>query len=296
MIDRFRPRCLRTGAILALAALVLAACGQLPRPFQPEAKPRPVLGPGPVSALIVEPVAGVPGDRGLSLAELVAAGLREREVAATAQDLSSRRYRLVGAAAAAPAADGQVALALTWRLTDPAGVTVAEVAQRETVAAAAWSGARAGMLKALADGAARKVNALLRPAERTGAVHGTPTLVIGSVTGAPGDGDTALAAALRASLKRRRVKIADAAADSDYQVVGKVALADFSTGRQKVTIAWTVSRADGSHVGTVSQANAVPRGSLDGPWAGTASQAAEGAADGLIDLLARVAAADAAGG
>jgi hypothetical protein len=41
----------------------------------------------------------------------------------------------------------------------------------------------------------------------------------------------------------------------------------------------------GRRLGTVSQQNTIPRGSLNGPWGAIADAAAGAAADGIIKLL-----------
>jgi hypothetical protein len=41
----------------------------------------------------------------------------------------------------------------------------------------------------------------------------------------------------------------------------------------------------GKKLGTVSQQNTIPRGSLNGPWGAIADAAAGAAADGIIKLL-----------
>jgi len=56
-------------------------------------------------------------------------------------------------------------------------------------------------------------------------------------------------------------------------------------GKQPVTIDWHVKDPKGKQLGTVSQKNEVPQGSLDGPWGKTADAAAAAAAQGIIKLL-----------
>jgi hypothetical protein len=54
--------------------------------------------------------------------------------------------------------------------------------------------------------------------------------------------------------------------------------------KQSVRIDWQCSiRA--VRVGTVSQQNTIPKGSLNGPWGAIADAAAGAAADGIVKLL-----------
>jgi hypothetical protein len=104
------------------------------------------------------------------------------------------------------------------------------------------------------------------------------------VTGAPGDGNTALAAALQRELVRQGVAIGDRPGGS-YRVEGQVTLGRPQDGRQPIQIDWRVKDPQGKPLGTVSQKNEIPPGSLDGEWGKTAEAAAAAAAQGIIKLL-----------
>ena len=56
-------------------------------------------------------------------------------------------------------------------------------------------------------------------------------------------------------------------------------------GKQPITIDWSVTDPSGKKLGTVSQKNEVPQGSLDGSWGKTADAAAAAAAQGIVKLL-----------
>ena len=56
-------------------------------------------------------------------------------------------------------------------------------------------------------------------------------------------------------------------------------------GKQPITIDWSVTDPSGKKLGTVSQKNEVPQGSLDGAWGKTADAAAAAAAQGIVKLL-----------
>ena len=59
-------------------------------------------------------------------------------------------------------------------------------------------------------------------------------------------------------------------------------------GKQSVQIDWNVKDPDGKKLGTVTQKNDIPQGSLDGSWGKTADAAAEAAAQGILKLLPKV--------
>jgi uncharacterized lipoprotein YmbA len=106
-----------------------------------------------------------------------------------------------------------------------------------------------------------------------------------TVTGAPGDGSSSLRSALQRELARNGVALSDAPSAQTYTVEGKVALGAGADGKQPITIDWSVSDPSGKKLGTVSQKNEVPQGSLDGAWGKTADAAAAAAAQGILKLL-----------
>ncbi|MGE0515175.1 MAG: hypothetical protein AB7O71_14555, partial [Hyphomicrobiaceae bacterium] len=110
------------------------------------------------------------------------------------------------------------------------------------------------------------------------------------VTGAPGDGNTALASALNRELVRQGMPV-DRQTGQAYRVEGQVALGAVKDGRQTIQIDWRVKDGKGNAVGTVTQKNAIPPGSLDGSWGQTADAAAAAAAQGILKLLPQQAAA-----
>lgn len=126
------------------------------------------------------------------------------------------------------------------------------------------------------------------------AVSGTTTASIGrgedvaasvpAVTGAPGDGNTALASALQSELSRQGVALTDRATGT-YKVEGKVTVGAAKDGKQPIQIDWRVRDPQGKSLGTVSQKNEIPQGSLDGSWGKTADAAAAAAAQGIMKLL-----------
>jgi hypothetical protein len=114
---------------------------------------------------------------------------------------------------------------------------------------------------------------------------GSVTARVPNVTGAPGDGSSSLKTALQRELARSGIALVDAPSPQTYTVEGKVAMGTGSDGKQPITIDWNVSDPEGKKLGTVSQKNEVPQGSLDGAWGKTADAAAAAAAQGILKLL-----------
>ena len=108
--------------------------------------------------------------------------------------------------------------------------------------------------------------------------------VVSSLSGAPGDGNNALAKALQAELSKNGINTANAGT-AGYRVDGVVKMGLVSDGKQPIQIDWNVKDAQGKKVGTVTQKNEIPAGSLDTSWGKTADAAASAAAQGILKLL-----------
>lgn len=113
---------------------------------------------------------------------------------------------------------------------------------------------------------------------------GDVAAIVPAVTGAPGDGNSALSSALQRELSRQGVTMANRPGAS-YRIEGKVALGQGQAGKQTIQIDWLVRDPQGRSLGTVSQKNEIPEGSLDGSWGNTADAAAGAAAQGILKLL-----------
>ena len=125
------------------------------------------------------------------------------------------------------------------------------------------------------------------PAETTGSItkDGSVVALVPAVTGAPGDGGTSLTAAIQRELKSKGVGLADRAGPTAYRVEGAVTLGEAREGKQAIQIEWVVKDPQGKRLGTVSQKNDIPEGSLDGSWGPVANQAAGAAVQGIFKLL-----------
>lgn len=109
--------------------------------------------------------------------------------------------------------------------------------------------------------------------------------MVPAVTGAPGDGGATLTTAIQRELTKNGVALTTAPGGQTYKVEGKVAMGQGKDGKQPIQIDWNVIDPKGKKLGTVSQKNEIPQGSLDGAWGKTADAAAAAAAQGILKLL-----------
>lgn len=168
---------------------------------------------------------------------------------------------------------GQAAIASTT--AQPAGVGA------NAEGAASESRASAPAKQAVAAAAAAPAG----PTTGSISSDGPLTAIIPNVSGAPGDGSTSLASALQRELSGKGINLASKAGGAAYRVEGSVTMGAPKEGKQPIQIEWLVRDPQGKKLGTVSQKNEIPEGSLDGAWGKTAEQAAGAAAQGIIKLL-----------
>lgn len=202
-----------------------------------------------------------------------------------------------------------------WDVNDAQGSRVARVSGEEVVAgrsgADPWSSVDSAAIRSIAGKTASQLSASMprggggsassvaavsdgAPAA-TASTASTPSpraaspkaagVIVAPVSGAPGDGQRSLTTALKKRLYAGGVKLANGPAVNVYMVKGSVKLADASGGKQSIRIDWQVLDPSGKKLGTVSQQNMIPRGSLNGPWGAIADAAAGAAAAGIIKLL-----------
>ena len=287
MIERASTAAARRRWALACALVLvlsgaLAACGDLPRPFQPaEKSTKAWSAPGDITwgSILVPPIAGLPPLQSAALADEVVEALRVRDVPASTR--AGGRGSIVLA--------GQVSVVsgkLRWTLVTPDGETALRF--EESLLDAARLDETAPHLAAIAARAARRIAAALEPpAADDGVARSAGRVVLEGVRGAPGDGGIALARAMRHSLARIGIAVADDKDGEARLISGRVSVLrdDTASDDATVTIAWDVLRPDGKRLGTVTQSNRVSVERLTGAWGALARIVARAGAPGIAQLL-----------
>jgi hypothetical protein len=156
-----------------------------------------------------------------------------------------------------------------------------------------WAEPTPEVLSAVAAGAAPalarlllQVEAARKATDPASLAAGPPRIRVAGVRGAPGDGNTALAARIREMLGAQGFVVQDSAEGAGYGLEAEVVVTPPARGVQRVEIQWIVSRRDGEELGRVAQLNEVPNGRLSRFWGDIAYAAAEEAADGVRTVVA----------
>lgn len=297
------PRHLRHGlAVWTLTALALAlllslgACGKLPRPFeQGDKQANPLLLPPEGGELLVQrPTGVVPGldDGG---AALLAEGLTRGGVEASAVDRTAIGADLKVHVARSLVSPSKERLLISWEVLSPSGVARGEARQDLIAPIGAWAAGDPRVLIAVAEDAAPKLAPLVSGPDPTAqevplspSGQPVPSLVVGLIEGAPGDGDRRLGEALVLLLAQQGIEVLREPSPDELLVEGRIALDPPQGGQQRIALTWIVRDGlDGPVLGEVTQENKIPSGSLDGAWGETAVFAATGAVEGIRDVLRR---------
>ncbi|MGO1118732.1 hypothetical protein ACTL6U_08510 [Rhodovibrionaceae bacterium A322] len=282
--------------------LTLAACGQLPQPYQPDGKEDLNLRLlAESSMVIIDPMSGdVPGQSDLletKLEEaLVGEGLLVRNGSGGSE--SSKGLHLRSTAQLLPLSVQETVLRIDWLVVDEAGETAARNQQELVIPQDLWLHGDATLFKAVAQQAAIPLaNQLLGPPLQEVKFPGFPgaRLVMAGVTGAPGDGDESLDNAFKRVLANTDLPIASIPQPGDLLVNCDVSLGEPKDDQQLLTLTWRVTYLDpalpgleadkGEVLGEISQANPIPVGALNGRWGGLAHQISRAAFQGVQDLL-----------
>ncbi len=266
--------------LAALLALALAACGPLPRPFQPDEKTpddNPLLLLPDFGGVVVPPAFGLPDEPARAFAEAVAEALRRADVPANvkAGNPSSLILDLQVEVAA-----GRARAAAS--LVDPKGVALAE---RRSEAVVRGDPADPATWRTLADPLAGAIVGAIKP--EAAAARALPAVRIAGVTGAPGDGARALERSLAFHLEKAGLRIADVPGPEVIAVAGTVAIADAGADTRRLRVTWQVSDAKGADLGRVDMQNPVPVRVLERQWAELAYEIAGASADGIRDIAER---------
>ncbi len=275
--------------VVILAALVVA-CGPLPRPFKPGMKDRdnPLLLPGESEGIVVAPVADAPPSFSGPLADMMAAALQRMDLPASTDGTLRRAYLLEGRMRLEDLERRSVDLVIAWRLSDRDGSPIGTWEFRERVPLGDWTTGVEPLLGRIVAESAPAIAALVRPPATSARPRARPRLRIGTISGAPGDGNKALAVAFRAVLRRAGLPLTDDPTRAAAELSGKVETRPAAAGKVRLTILWTLRDREGRTRATFRQGNEVRRDRIESRWGALAYDIATAMAEGLAAALARM--------
>jgi hypothetical protein len=280
----------RFSRFFCVLSVLLASCQPLPRPFQPDDKAIADFAAFGIADKLVVFVAGI-DDAPVALDRAVSDALAERlrRQGIVASTASANRGSLLLICTARATETGNIKLA--WRLIDADGLVIGLVDQYTTATTRDWLQGEPILVEAIVAEAAPRIAAIVGDHDPSMIARGTPGLLrpvhVDSVTGAPGDGDKSLTKALRNALRRAGLTVADQPEALGVSVFGTVERTPLGEA-DEIAVRWRVVSPEGAELGSISQGNFVPTGSLDGPWGNIALAVAQGGAEGVIQILSEI--------
>jgi hypothetical protein len=277
--------------VIVAAVLLLAGCGDLPRPFmgRPGATALRLAQPPPPRLAVPAPAAALlPDGASRAYAEAVVAALQAREVPAEAGAAEKGDWRLVITAEL----HGDKVVP-SFAVEDPAGKPQGST-DGPPMDAAAWSQGAPEAMRAAGTAAGpaiatllTRIEAVRRQSDPNSLLNRPPRVVVNDVTGAPGNGNRELTRQMRRLLPELGEMVQDKPEGADFAVTGQVVTAPAAPGNLRVEVSWTVNDAQGRELGKVVQLNEVPKGTLDGLWGDVALVVAQQAAEGVRSVMDR---------
>jgi hypothetical protein len=277
-------------AVLWLScALGLAGCGDFPTPFKgnPGATATRLAQPtAPLLVVVTPNTSALPLDARTALAEGLAAALQAEEVPAQAKRPARGDWQLISTL---DARGGTMVPVFSVR--DPAGKDVGSVEGR-AASADTWAVGSPDFLRSVSAEAAPRISALLTGirigrdrADPNSLLNRPARVAVFEVTGAPGDGNSALTRQVRQRLAAYGVVVQIDKDGADFLVRGDVVVAPTPNRKERVEIVWTVTRPSGEERGKALQLNEIPAGTLNSYWGEVAVAVATEASGALNDIV-----------
>jgi hypothetical protein len=272
----------------------------IPQPFQGVARNNDMLQPvvSGITSVLVEEPKGIDQEFATELQRKLIRDLDDRDIGAVTDPMAGA-WTLKGRSAQVAGADDKAPMrnVLIWRLFDPnhdlktefsveySGKGVVDVVPRVMELARQVG----DHVLAAVTPAGTSVSAGLTDREMlVDAPTPSDDIGIGSINGAPGDGNVALARALQIELPLRGFRVAADASKSPWRIQCVVTVQKENAKDDRVTIVWSLLNNQSKVAGTLKQENPVPHGSLAKKWGNVAAYAAQGAADGVQQILQQI--------
>jgi hypothetical protein len=110
-------------------------------------------------------------------------------------------------------------------------------------------------------------------------------VMVGSIEGAPSDGNRQLLGGMRRALGSSKIVVMDTAGADTFVVSAKVKLTPTDDRTGQLDLTWFLKDPSGKEIGKVDQSNPVPLAAARGSWAGFGDIVAQAAVEGILELI-----------
>jgi len=123
------------------------------------------------------------------------------------------------------------------------------------------------------------------PAAKPSSAPRQTKVMVGSIEGAPSDGNRQLLGGMRRALGSSRIVVMDSAGADTFVVSAKVKLTPTDERTGQLDLTWFLKDPSGREIGKIDQSNPVPLAATRGSWAGFGDIVAQAAVEGIVELI-----------
>lgn len=286
---------MRTVVGLFLLVTLLAACTQAPQPFRHErtgfdTSSLRLRDGGTVQVLPIEGTSIAMKD---ILARSLAESLATRNIPATEKPLHNPAYKVRGQVVLNNTKERSRALgSIYWTFMDRTDRVIHETSQPIQGDKYQWDYGDQALVTDLVDNAADTFASYLQDASEKKAITKDKadtivTFAMGAITGAQGDGESALSKAMSLTLRQFGARVRTKADDKTYRLSADLDILAPYEGKQRIQIAWIVTAPNGEELGRIQQHNQLEVGVLDGKWGRLAYDISRAAMPGIGQVVER---------
>lgn len=272
-----------TAIAVVTTAIVVAACGPVPKPFQQNDNQKAsfeLVRPDQARSLMVEVPLMEPPATTFQLGDSLKREFEGAGIPVTFRTDRTDAPLLVGSIW--PTADG---LGARWELFGPDSDLISVVVVQDLPSPDNWGGDTMAIADRIASQVVAETLSSLRPSAGRLRPLFDPSVFVADTTGASGDGNEALQRAAVNALDRAGIRRTDNRESADLILYAVVKVVSLDADTDAVRIRWLMEDQTGARIGRLTQQNLVAAGSLQKRWGLAAFDAAEAIAEPVGDAL-----------
>lgn len=275
---------------LIVALLLVAACGPVPKPFQPAqgAAESPLARAGAASGIWIQPIDGASRPMSGLLTRAMIEGFERYGYTARTGARGNARYRLKGRAEINTENPNlPYDVLIHWTLYDFDGQVLGAETEGVSGSRNDWDLGAPGLIAEVGEKAPGIIARIIGK-EEDNLKPVRPKLAglwVKPIENAPGDGNASLTWAIKGIIQGAGIVVTEEPRYAEYVLEASVILGDPKDGQQRIEIVWMVKTPDGREIGRATQKNLIGAGTLAGPWGEVAGLVAEAALEGIERVL-----------
>ena len=270
---------------LLIGSYLIGACGQLPRPFgqKPSKLSDALRQLDDVGGVLIAPVNGLPANISATLQQAIIQKLNDIDIPASISDAHRYGHTLRGFVRSKNSKTSMVQFHINWELLDENGNLQGNLKMKESYSTIRDFRQR---ITPFASEVSREVARILRTnLDHHSPFVKAPTVAVGIVDGAPGDGAKVLPVALRTVLRKSGVNVTNKLGKADLTINIFITIEHVTRLSDEVEIVWIFRDRRGDMVRRLRQSNRIPKNLLKNRWGPHAYDIAVAMRNSIKDIV-----------